>query len=55
MTWWQAAHLPHPDLPPGDERTALVQRLDQNRAIAAAALLGLEREDASTRLLQRRI
>ena len=42
------ADLPHPDLQPGDERTALVQRLDQYRAIAAAAL---EWEEASTRLL----
>lgn len=41
----------HPDLQPGDERTALVQRLDQYRAIAAAALVDLGWEDASTRLL----
>jgi hypothetical protein len=45
------ADLPHPDLQPGDERTALVQRLDQYRAIAAAALVDLEWETASTRLL----
>jgi Protein of unknown function (DUF664) len=45
------ADLPHPDLQPGDERTALVQRLDQYRAIAAAALVDLEWEEASTRLL----
>jgi hypothetical protein len=41
----------HPDLQPEDERTALVQRLDQYRAIAAAALRDLEWEEASTRLL----
>jgi hypothetical protein len=46
-----AAEVPHPDLQPGDERTALVQRLDQYRAIAAAALVDLEWEEASTRLL----
>jgi hypothetical protein len=45
------ADLPHPDLQPGDERTALVQRLDQYRATAAAALVDLEWEAASTRLL----
>jgi uncharacterized protein DUF664 len=43
--------VPHPDLRPGDERTALVQRLDRYRAIASAALVDLEWEDASTRLL----
>ncbi len=42
---------PHPDLQPGDERTALEQRLDQYRAIAAAALVGLSWDDASSRLL----
>ena len=46
-----AADLPHPDLQPGDERTALVQRLDHYRAIAAAALVDLRWEEASTRLL----
>jgi Protein of unknown function (DUF664) len=45
------ADLPHPDPQPGDERTALVQRLDQYRAIAAAALVDLEWEEASTCLL----
>ena len=40
-----------PDLQPQDERTALVQRLDQYRAIATAALADLEWEEASTRLL----
>lgn len=43
--------LEDPDLQPADERTALVQRLDQYRGIARAALLGLEWEEASTRLL----
>jgi hypothetical protein len=46
-----SADLPQLDLRPGDERTALVQRLDQYRAVAAAALVGLEWEEASTRLL----
>jgi hypothetical protein len=45
------ADLPHPYLQPGDERTALVQRLDQYRAIASAALVNLKWEEASTRLL----
>ena len=49
------AELPHPDLQPGNERTALVQRLDQYRAIAAAALVDLEWEEASTACCQRRI
>ncbi len=40
-----------PDLQPEDERTALVQRLDHYRAIASAALSGIERDDATTRLL----
>jgi hypothetical protein len=40
-----------PELQPGDERTALVQRLDQYRAIATAALIDLRWEQASTRLL----
>jgi hypothetical protein len=43
--------VPLPDLRPGDERTALVQRLDLYRATAAAALVDLEWEEASTRLL----
>ncbi|MDD9372082.1 MAG: DUF664 domain-containing protein [Acidimicrobiales bacterium] len=41
----------HPDLQPDDERTALVQFLDHHRVIAAAALVDLEWEAASTRLL----
>jgi hypothetical protein len=40
-----------PDLQPEDERTALVQRLDQYRAIAAAALVDVPWEQASARLL----
>jgi hypothetical protein len=40
-----------PDLQPADERTALVQRLDHYRAIAAAALVDVEWELASSRLL----
>jgi hypothetical protein len=40
-----------PDLQPEDERTALVQRLDQYRAIAIAALIDLQWDEASTRLL----
>lgn len=40
-----------PDLQPGDERTALVQRLDQYRAVVSAALGDLGWEQASTRLL----
>ena len=40
-----------PELQPEDERTALVQRLDQYRAIAAAALTDLQWDEASTRLL----
>ena len=46
-----AADLPLPELRPGDERTALLQRLDLYRAIAAAALVDLEWEAVSTRLL----
>ena len=45
------AEIEQPDLQPEDERTALVQRLDQYRAIAIAALIDLEWEQASTRLL----
>lgn len=41
----------HPDLQPEDERTALVQSLDHYRAIATAALIDLQWEQASTRLL----
>jgi hypothetical protein len=39
------------DLQPGDERTALVERLDQYRGIAAAALADLPWEQASVALL----
>jgi hypothetical protein len=46
-----AADVPQPELRPGDERTALEQRLDRYRAIAAAALVDVGWEDASTRLL----
>jgi hypothetical protein len=45
------AHPTHPDLQPDDERTALVQRLDQYRSIATAALIDLQWDEASTRLL----
>ena len=41
----------HPDLRPDDERTALVQRLDQYRATVAAALADVPWEQASARLL----
>ncbi|MGK2948043.1 MAG: DUF664 domain-containing protein [Acidimicrobiales bacterium] len=41
----------HPDLQPADERTALVQRLDQYRGIAVAALVDLPWKHASARLL----
>ncbi len=41
----------YPDLQPKDERSALVQRLDQYRAIAAAALVDVPWPAASTRLL----
>ena len=47
----ERAETEHPDLQPKDERTALVQRLDQYRAIASAALRDLEWEAASARLL----
>ena len=40
-----------PDLQPEDERTALVQRLDQYRAIAVAALADAPWDRLSTRLL----
>lgn len=45
------AETGHPDLQPEDERTAPVQRLDQYRAIAAASLIDLQWEEASTHLL----
>ena len=45
------AETEHPDLRPADERTALVQRLDHYRAIASAALIDLEWDEASTRPL----
>lgn len=41
----------YPDLQPADERAALTQRLDQYRAIAAAALVDVPWERASQRLL----
>jgi len=41
----------HPDLQPEDERTALVQRLDQYRDIAAAALVDVPWDQAAARLL----
>jgi hypothetical protein len=40
-----------PDLQPSNERTALVQRLDQYRAISIAALADVTWQQASTRLL----
>ena len=40
-----------PDLQPEDERSALVQRLDQYRAIAANALADVPSQQASARLL----
>ena len=40
-----------PDLHPGDERKALLQRLDQYRAIAAAALDDVPWQQARARLL----
>lgn len=47
-----AAYPPaNPDLQPEDERTALLQRLDQYRAIAAAALVDVPWQQASARLL----
>jgi hypothetical protein len=41
----------YPDLQPQHERTALLQRLDQYRAIAAAALVDVPWEQASQRLV----
>lgn len=47
-----SAVLPsYPDLQPEDERTALKQRLDQYRAIAAAALVDTPWQEATSRLL----
>lgn len=40
-----------PDLQPEDERSGLVQRLDQYRAIATAALVDVPWQQASARLL----
>jgi hypothetical protein len=45
------AHTVPPDLQPEDERTGLLQRLDQYRTIAAAALLDVGWEQAAARLL----
>ena len=47
----RVARAVDPDLQPEDERTALVQRLDQYRAIAVAALVDVAWDPASTRLL----
>ena len=41
----------YPDLQPADERTALVQQLEQYRAIATAALVDVRWPQASARLL----
>jgi hypothetical protein len=41
----------YPDLRPDDERSALLQRLDQYRAIAATALVDVPWYQATTRLL----
>ncbi|HSM67196.1 MAG TPA: DinB family protein [Ilumatobacteraceae bacterium] len=41
----------YPDLQPDNERSALIQRLDQYRAIAVEALVGVPLPQASTRLL----
>ena len=46
-----AGETPDTDLQPQDERTALVQRLDRYRAIAAASLADLDWDQASARLL----
>jgi hypothetical protein len=45
-------HAARPDLRPPDERTALVQRLDQYRAIATASIADLEWQDAAAQLLR---
>lgn len=42
----------YPDLQPGDERTALVQRLDQYRALALGALTDVSWAEASSQLLR---
>lgn len=46
-----AAQPVRPDLQPENERTALVQRLDQYRAIAVGAVVDVSWPQASTRLL----
>lgn len=46
-----ATRLVDPDLRPGDERTALTQRLDLYRALAVSALVDVPFPRASTRLL----
>ena len=46
-----AGETQYTDLQPRDERTALVQRLDRYRAIAAASLADLDWNQASARLL----
>lgn len=45
------AVTPYPDLQPKDERSALIQRLDQYRAIAAAAMVDVPWPRAVTPLL----
>ena len=45
------AKAEYPDLQPDNERSALEQRLDQYRAVAAAAIIGVAWPDATTRLL----
>jgi hypothetical protein len=47
----ESAGLQHPELQPDGERTALEQRLDWYRALAASALTDLGWDEASTRLL----
>ncbi len=47
----EVAERAYPDLQPEDERSALQQRLDQYRALAAAALVDLRWSKASARLL----
>jgi uncharacterized damage-inducible protein DinB len=42
----------NPDLQPGDERTALEQRLDQYRHIVAAKLADLDHSQASAQVLE---
>ena len=48
MAW---VDVDYPDLQPDNERTALAQRLDMYRAIAAGALAGIDWDDASSQLL----